>query len=33
VAEAGLALASRAGGMVIDAYGFPVEHPGDLLPR
>jgi hypothetical protein len=33
VAEAGLALANRAGGVVIDAYGFPVDHPGELLPR
>ena len=33
VAEAALALASRAGGMVIDSYGFPVARPEDLLPR
>jgi hypothetical protein len=33
VAEAALALASRAGGMVIDTYGFPVARPEDLLPR
>jgi hypothetical protein len=32
VAAAGLALAHRAGGVVIDAYGFPVGHPGELLP-
>ena len=33
VAGAALALASRAGGMVIDTYGFPVARPEDLLPR
>ena len=33
VAEAALALASRADGVVIDAYGFPVDRPEDLLPR
>jgi hypothetical protein len=33
VAEAALALARRAGGIVIDTYGFPVDRPGDLLPR
>jgi hypothetical protein len=33
VAEAALALASRAGGVVIDTYGFPVDRPEDLLPR
>jgi hypothetical protein len=33
VGEAALALARAAGGVVVDAYGFPVDHPGDLLPR
>ncbi len=33
VAGAALALASRAEGIVIDTYGFPVDRPGDLLPR
>lgn len=33
VAEAALALARRTDGVVIDTYGFPVERPGDLLPR
>ena len=33
VAEAALALASRADGMVIDTYGFPVDRPEDLLAR
>src|SRR5215468_10705269 len=33
VAEAALALAGRAGGVVIDTYGFPVDRPEDLLPR
>jgi hypothetical protein len=33
VAEAALALARCAGGVVIDTYGFPVEVPEDLLPR
>jgi len=32
VAQAALALASRAGGVAIDPYGFPVDRPGDLLP-
>jgi hypothetical protein len=32
VAGAALALASRADGMVIDTYGFPVDRPEDLLP-
>lgn len=32
-AEAALALASRADGMVIDTYGFPMDRPEDLLPR
>jgi len=30
VAEAALALASRADGVVIDSYGFPVDRPEDL---
>ncbi len=33
VAGAALALARRADGIVIDTYGFPVDRPGDLLPR
>ena len=33
VAEAALALARCAGGVVIDTYGFPVDQHGDLLPR
>jgi hypothetical protein len=33
VAEAALALARAAGGVVIDTYGFPVDQHGDLLPR
>jgi hypothetical protein len=33
VAGAALALASRARGVVIDTYGFPVDQPEDLLPR
>jgi hypothetical protein len=33
VGEAALALAGRAGGAVIDAYGFPLDRPEDLLPR
>ena len=33
VAEAALALARHADGVVIDTYGFPVDQPGDLLPR
>lgn len=33
VAEAALALAGRADGVVIDTYGFPVDRPEDLLPR
>lgn len=33
VAEAALALASRAGGVVIDTCGFPVDRPEDLLAR
>jgi hypothetical protein len=33
VAEAALALASRADGVVIDTYGFPLDRPEDLLPR
>jgi hypothetical protein len=33
VAEAALALASRADGAVIDTYGFPVNQPEDMLPR
>jgi len=33
VAEAALALARCAGGVVIDTYGFPVDRHGDLLPR
>jgi hypothetical protein len=33
VAEAALALARHADGVVIDTYGFPVDRPGDLLPR
>src|SRR5690242_11622203 len=33
VAGAALALASRADGMVIDTWGFPVEQPADLLAR
>ena len=32
-AEAALALAGRADGVVIDTYGFPVDRPEDLLPR
>jgi len=32
VAEAALALASRADGVVIDTYGFPMDQPEDLLP-
>jgi hypothetical protein len=31
--EAALALARHAEGVVIDAYGFPVGRPEDLLPR
>jgi hypothetical protein len=33
VGGAALALARRAGGVVTDAYGFPVARPEDLLPR
>jgi len=33
VAGAALALASRADGVVIDTYGFPVDRPEDMLPR
>lgn len=33
VGEAALALARAAGGVVVDAYGFPVDRPGDLVPR
>jgi hypothetical protein len=33
VAEAALALARRADGVVIGTYGFPVDRPEDLLPR
>jgi hypothetical protein len=33
VAEAALALATRANGVVIDTYGFPVDRSEDLLPR
>ena len=33
VAEAALALARHTDGVVIDTYGFPVDRPGDLLPR
>jgi hypothetical protein len=33
VAEAALALAHTSDGIVIDAYGFPVDRPEDLLPR
>ena len=33
VAEAALALAGRADGVVIDTYGFPVDQPEDLLAR
>jgi len=33
VGEAALGLASRAGGVVVDTYGFPVDRPEDLLPR
>ena len=33
VGGAALALAHRAGGVVIDTYEFPVDHPEDLLPR
>jgi hypothetical protein len=33
VAGAALALASRAAGVVIDTYGFPLDRPEDLLPR
>ena len=33
VAEAALALARRADGVVIDTYGFPVDRPEDMLPR
>jgi hypothetical protein len=29
---AALAVASRAGGVVIEAYGLPVDRPEDLLP-
>jgi hypothetical protein len=32
VAGAALALAHRAGGVVIDTFGFPVDRPEDLLP-
>jgi hypothetical protein len=32
VAGAALALASSAGGVVIDTWGFPVDRPEDLLP-
>ncbi|MBO0818072.1 MAG: hypothetical protein J2P30_23310 [Actinobacteria bacterium] len=32
VAEAAVALAGRADGTVIDAYGFPVDRPEDMLP-
>jgi hypothetical protein len=32
VAGAALALAHRTGGVAIDTYGFPIDHPGDLLP-
>jgi hypothetical protein len=33
VAEAALALARCAGGVVIDTYGFPIDQHGDLPPR
>jgi hypothetical protein len=33
VGSAALALANRAGGVVTDAYGFPVTRPEDLLSR
>jgi hypothetical protein len=33
VGEAALALAACADGTVIDTYGFPVDQPGDMLPR
>jgi hypothetical protein len=33
VGEAALALAARAGGKVVDVYGFPVTRAADLLPR
>jgi hypothetical protein len=33
VGEAALTLARAVGGVVVDAYGFPVDSPGDLLPR
>lgn len=33
VGAAALALAKAVGGIVIDAYGFPVDSPDDMLPR
>jgi hypothetical protein len=33
VGEATLALASRSGGVAVDALGFRMSSPGDLLPR
>jgi hypothetical protein len=33
VGEAALALAREVNGLVIDAFGFPVAQPEDLLPR
>jgi hypothetical protein len=33
VGGAALALASRASGVIVDTYGFPVDRPEDLLPR
>jgi hypothetical protein len=33
VGEATLALASRSGGVAVDALGFRISSPGDLLPR
>lgn len=33
VGQAALALAREVGGVAVDAYGFPVTRPEDLLPR
>ncbi len=33
IGEAALALASQAGGLALDMFGFPIGSPDDLLPR